>query len=412
MAGPAAATLSSPPLRPSEAIRLLNAQRRADGIPGDLRLDARRSAGCAQHNAYIHRGLIDDGRASVHSEDPARPGFTRDGDQAARTSLVALSFDWWDQSRHDLWWTPLGNPFDHVTSGEGAEPYAPLHEVRLRDPSATRAWYAENDPAPPPDSGRITDPRVVCMGASGDRQWRRPSYFSHPGDGRSDVPPSARAVEEPLTPQQVVRLPRFAETGPQVLVWAEGLGRIGNESWGETFDGADLRSSGGPAAVRTIDALTRAPGAPSFLVVPGDVALVIPVAPLQPGTVYRLRTRWRTLDGRRFAHVTRFATRNADGTPGPPAASGFQDPSLTAEVARHASAVSVSAKVLPAALGRIVVTTRSLSRSGPSRVRSITPRGGQASATVALPHPGRWAVDVRFEGIGPWDDGAVTRTIR
>src|SRR5262249_35791846 len=162
------------------------------------------------------------------------------------------------------------------------------------------------------------------------RQWRHPAYFAHPGEGSTNVPVSATAVEEPLTPQQFVRLPASAATGPQILVWAEGLGRVSDhEAFGQALEGADLRSAGGPVPVRTTNGASRAPGPQSIAPLPGDGAgVVVPPAPLQPGVAYRLCTRWRTLDGRRFGHVMAFATRNADGTPGPAPSTGFQDPAL------------------------------------------------------------------------------------
>ncbi|MEA2221359.1 MAG: hypothetical protein QOJ35_3985, partial [Solirubrobacteraceae bacterium] len=87
LAAPAAAQA----IAPTEALRLLNAQRAANGIPGDVVEAPALSDGCARHDAYIAAN----GGALVQGEDPAKPGYSPAGDRQTLDSSgpQALSGD-------------------------------------------------------------------------------------------------------------------------------------------------------------------------------------------------------------------------------------------------------------------------------------------------------------------------------
>jgi hypothetical protein len=86
----AAAAVALPRFSARQIISALNQQRASYGIP-PLRFSQKLSAGCAAHNRY----LIRNGASYLlsefgHFEIPGRPGYTRAGDHAARTSVLAF----------------------------------------------------------------------------------------------------------------------------------------------------------------------------------------------------------------------------------------------------------------------------------------------------------------------------------
>jgi hypothetical protein len=108
IAWPGTAAAAPAPLSSGEIIAALNQERKALGLP-TVRQDGRLSAGCAAHNRYLikqgPRYLLSSG----HFEDPHRPGYSKAGDHAARTSVLAWgSSDGW--AHGDPWATA---PFHH-----------------------------------------------------------------------------------------------------------------------------------------------------------------------------------------------------------------------------------------------------------------------------------------------------------
>ncbi len=183
----------------AEAISLLNQARSANGIPGDLAEDEELSQGCSE---YLNDYEPAPGQYP-HEEIPSQPGYTPGG--AAAVSQSDLSGRSWEgngSSEYGLqWWTPQFNPWSN----------APLHLTSLFDPGATIAWYAENH------SG-------ACMGTGySERQFTEPTFFSYPGGGSTNVPIAQRADEEPWTPQAAAGIPEGQTTGPNIILYPEGL---------------------------------------------------------------------------------------------------------------------------------------------------------------------------------------------
>jgi hypothetical protein len=182
-----------------EAISLLNQARAANGIPGDLAEDQELSQGCSE---YLNDYEPAPGQYP-HEEIPSQPGYTPGG--AAAVSQSDLSGRSWESngtSKYGLqWWTSQFNPWSN----------APLHLTSLFDPGATTAWYAE-------------DHSGACMGTSySQRQFAEPSFFSYPGSGSTNVPIAQRASEEPWTPQAAAGIPENQTTGPNMILYPEGL---------------------------------------------------------------------------------------------------------------------------------------------------------------------------------------------
>ena len=255
------------------AIALLNRQRAANGIPGDLITNSKLSAGCAKH-VWKYKEKIGQ---IPHEEIPGQPGYSKLGALAA--SLSALSSRSGESSTESYWWGPLVNPW----SG------AAFHLSTLFNPEATMAWYAESVHGVAKRSHKGSSwpwGPAACMGAGGSRSFSTPTFFSYPGGGARDVPYSEYTVEAPESPQEAVGLPRGFNGGPAVILWAEGMSA--------RLDRATLSADSGSVV-------------PTKLFAPQTVGdedsgrgygYVVPTTDLRPSTHYTLNAVWtRNLPG-------------------------------------------------------------------------------------------------------------------
>jgi hypothetical protein len=263
---------AAPQTDTAQAIGYLNAQRAANGIPGDLINDAPLSEGCEQlTNLYQFKP-----GQYPHRELESQPGYTAAGAEAASS----------DQGGPPGDWSATANPWQD----------APLHLESLFDPGATTAWYGETH-------GKWGTGRT-CMGTARGRSFASPTFFSVPGDKTSGTDPSEVAAEEPFTPGMAVGIPSGTETGPTILMWAEGTDAI--------LQGASLRDAhGAPVPVRVVTASTPAPMTPpGWPPWTGGVGgnFVIPTAPLSFASQYSLTAVWSDSAGRTLSQNVSFET--------------------------------------------------------------------------------------------------------
>ena len=232
------ATTTAHATTPDAAVAALNAQRTANGIPGGVTTNAAWSASCAAHNGYLRaNGML------VHEQRPGAPGASADGAWAGVNSVLAStpsgSYPW---SR---------NPWEN----------APFHLAQVLQPGLRSVGYDD-------------DGRYACMTTwPGTDDAGLDGVFTYPGPGRTDVPPSQSARELPSTPQQSVGIAATATTGPNLLVFARGLG------------GSAIRVTAASLTpdvpVRWVDATTPVVGT----LIPSG-AILVPVTPLRPDTDY------------------------------------------------------------------------------------------------------------------------------
>jgi len=343
----AAAVLFTPPaahaVAPAEALRLLNVQRSANGIPGDVTEAPGLTDGCAKHAAYI--GL--NGGVLVSGEDPPKPGYTAAGDrQTLDSSGVELL---------------SGN----VSWSESANPWlrAPINLFRLFDPEVAVAGYGEAG-------------AVACLRVRGGRP--RPAaaeLYSVPGPGRSGVPVSEVNSQTPYAPQQLADIPAGQATGPNILLFTRGL----RGSRPLTAGAFSLTGPTGAVDARLVsEGTANAVGSGAWF---GAGGVLIPVAPLAPFTTYVARVAWHrdaeeALPAADAEHVVSFET---GGLP-------------------NAIDVSVVAR---GAVNDFRVTTPApnptLKLTGPGRLTAITSaRNGVASFPEL--EPGTWTVCARSGG--------------
>jgi hypothetical protein len=242
----------------SDAVARLNAQRAINGIPSDLTEDAALSEGCRKHET----DYVGTSGQNPHSELPDRPGYSNEGDRAARSSDLAPYPDY----DGDVWWSRYRNPWTH----------APLHLAALFHPASTRAWYGDG-------------PHGGCMGTSGSRSFGEAKFFSFPGPGTSWVPAEDQTGELPFTPAQALGVAN--PSGPTLLAWAMGVRH-------PRIASAALVSAGGDTPeVRWADPSTPSPASrdpriPWGPTIGGDTGYVIPVHALRAGTPYTLTIDW------------------------------------------------------------------------------------------------------------------------
>ena len=226
----------------SAVLAALNAQRAANGIPGRLLENHTWSEKCARHIAYMgSTGTFG------HSEDPANPAYSAEGNWAGENSVLAMGTRW-----------PTGDPFAN----------APIHLIQLLSPQLKRVGVEAA-------SGYVcvtTWPGYVFSGRS------KPAVYTVPGNGAVHVPYAETASEQPLVPGDAVGLPRGTRTGFNIMVYAEGV----RDPWHLRITAATLTGPHGPVALRTVDRTTPTIG--PFL--PPGSGFLIPVAPLQRGATY------------------------------------------------------------------------------------------------------------------------------
>ena len=241
-------------LAPSEAVRLLNAQRAANGIPGDLVEAPGLSDGCAKHGAYIALN----GGALTQGEDPAKPGYTPEGDRQTLASSAPQALS------SDPRWSDTANPWL----------LQPISLYRLFDPEIAAVGY--ND-----------DKGVACMRVAGGRPPAQgPELYSLPGNGRTGVPFSEVNHEAPYVPQQLAGIAPDQATGPNILLFTRGL----RGSAPLSASAFSLTGPAGPVDARLITEATQTDAGTGSWFRGGGV--LVPVAPLAPFQTYVARVTW------------------------------------------------------------------------------------------------------------------------
>jgi hypothetical protein len=288
----ASASAPHPVFNSAQGVAVLNQQRSASGIPGDLVEDATLSAGCLSW-ATVY--LPSKGQYP-HEELPGQPGYTELGNQAAASS--------------DLAGEAGGRPGNGTVwkGSTNAWMDAPIHEAALWNPESTMAWYGASSSA-------------VCVGTGGSRAFPAPAFFSLPGPGATNVPTAVTVSELQFTPEMGVGLAGIGVGGrglatylaPPILLWAEGQTRT------PSLKTAALRTSDGrQVPIKLVTPDTPAPASPpNFPQVSTYGALtkanfVLPTVKFSPRTSYVLTATWEALNGPPATQSVQFTTGNTD----------------------------------------------------------------------------------------------------
>lgn len=260
MAGVAAAPAAARDvLSGSQEIAFLNAQRAANGIPGDVAENPAYSDACAKHMNYVALN----GGDLVHQEDSTKVGYTPEGDDAAGHSVL----------------TSAGSAF--TSTGADNFETAPIHLMQMLSPWMTIAGAANG---------------CLYTLARPNRTFDAQTTYSYPGDGSTTVPTSETAAEGPFVPGAFVGLADPArptqglQTGPHLMFFYAGPAASPSsdpyfDSRGH-FTAASLVGPSGPVDIRTVDSDTTS-GSLQLIgqyLPPGG--MIIPVSPLVPNQLY------------------------------------------------------------------------------------------------------------------------------
>jgi hypothetical protein len=244
-----------------QAIAILNAQRRALGLP-PVRQRADWSAACMAHVRYMIDNPVAPGAdtASAHREVAGLPGYSPEGAWAGANAVLAPGGGSWDQPAADPTGPSWPTPWET----------APIHLAQLLAPQLREIGVA---------SASATDGSVFSCATT----W--PGYTSahpatnsvltYPADG-STIYTKELASETPFTPGERVGLPGGTVTGPYLYAFA----------WGPFTNprtrvaAASLTGPGGAVDVRIFD-VSLGDG-----LLPAGSALLIPVSPLRERSTY------------------------------------------------------------------------------------------------------------------------------
>lgn len=223
-------------------IKVLNAQRASNHIPAGITENPAWSAACQAHDSYEKAN-----HAFGHEEVEGKPGYSAQGNLIARTSVLAQGISWGSV-----------NPYND----------APYHLFDLLNPRISSTGAADFA-----GFGCIE----IELGALRTAP-SQPVAYSYPGNHSTGVPPSQTARELPMTPAQTLGL-RSGATGPNLFVYFDGPWSNGSRA---QISSAALTSAHGSIGLRWLDNNT------SNLLAPTG-AILVPVKPLRPRTVYRVR---------------------------------------------------------------------------------------------------------------------------
>jgi hypothetical protein len=338
VAGPAPAQVSSTDaVGPAAAIAVLNAQRAAHGIPAGITENPAWSDACAKHARYVE--LNGRSQTNPHDEDPSLPGYTPEGQTAARSSV-------------------LGGVFDE--SGRNPYEFAPIHLMQLLGPGLVETGYAPG-----------------CM-------WTWPGYtrpaptapalFTYPGPGTT-IYPAMTAREAPFTPGEKIGIPDGTETGPHLYVFA-----FGESVRCVRLTSANVTGPAGPVDIRSVDNTTDAVG--EYLPAGG---ILIPTSPLQPSSEYRATAQGYGCgaeDGGVLQWDWTFHTEAAP-VPAEPEPEVAPDPELDLRAIRRWSRLWVD--VNPNGGGNYHVTILRYAKNRWVQKRSVRTRGAKHRARLNMP---------------------------
>jgi hypothetical protein len=236
------AAQSAASLSPAKIVAKLNGERAALGIPA-VTLNKARTAGCRAHDTYMRRN-----RQLTHFELAGRRGYSKAGDRAARTSVLAGPRSGW--ASHDPWRD------------------APIHLSQVLNPGLK-------------STGAYDSHGYSCLATQPTTRPRMANtVWTLPADG-GEIAGSQTAFEAPAPPQQTVGIANGRQTGPYLYVWSAAPSALSlTRLVSGTLIGPD-----GLVATKVIDSslLDRLiPG----LGQPGN-GWLLPVSPLKAGAAYR-----------------------------------------------------------------------------------------------------------------------------
>lgn len=246
---------------PGQINTWLNQQRAANGLPG-VSYSEKLHTGCELHNRYM---LLNNNGNPAHGEIPGRPGYTTLGANPPGEVLAS----------------PVNTPAWSATRNPWM--YAPIHLGVLFNPETANAGGADSF-------------GFRCGRTDTFKYFYSPRTFLYAGPrgpGRVPTDYLSTPAEVPYVPQVLVGIPSGRRTGPQLLVFANGLGSPYKDTYSLRF--ARIASKRGAVDLRVLDGKN-----PRWAADVRNGALLIPVHALRPRTIYVGQVVWAGSDGRSY----------------------------------------------------------------------------------------------------------------
>jgi uncharacterized protein YkwD len=281
---------SDQPTSSTAGLAIINATRRANGIP-PVTLNAQWSAGCLAHDHYLALGSAQ-GQTTPHEERPGKPGYTAAGAAAAASSELVLGSDNWG----------------------GVNPWldAPLHLASLLDPLVRQLGIGNAEGY---SCAGSQDPNPVAT-ATINR------FYTYPADGRKDVAPSENTGSEIPNPTPLLGLTE--DTGPFLFVYGDGPWMNSDTQWGHAIEGLSINQAtlstpdGTAVPLVTVDRSNPALGVD----MPLSGVMLVPVHPLASKTTYTASVTLTTTDNVTLSHTWSFTTAFVAPAPKPASSGG------------------------------------------------------------------------------------------
>lgn len=281
---------AAPAAAPTPAARAVERANEVRALVGlaPVTLDPALSRGCEQHVRYLVLNGMGDGMggANPHAEDKARPGYTPEGDRAARSSDISFGDD------------------DPVEALEGFLSTL-YHRVLLFDSKLARVGIATSP-----------DPRICLIDVLGGRDpagppWDKP--IAYPAAGQKGVPAAYEGQERPEPTPGFGRHRGY----PVTVTFPRGV----------RIQGAAATLSPAAEGAGPLPAFFSSPERPANPARPDNSATIGLFAeePLESGRTYRAAFR-ATVQGRPWSLAWEFTTEGPPVAAPEPAPPGEEKP--------------------------------------------------------------------------------------
>ncbi len=263
---------------PAKMLRVLNGERKANGIPAGIAANATWNARCKHHDHYMAVN-----QQLTHDEDPHAPGYTKGGAWAGRHSVLSVGSSWAN-----------GDPYVQ----------APIHFAQLMAPIMNRSGGYELA-----GGGTVWGCTVTLAGQH--RHIPAANHvYTYPGAGKTGVRFAYHAAEGPFTPNDLVGAPNDCGQELFVFVFGPALTASGNPYLTDVTRATLHPVGGSNVPVKVADGTTDAEGTPLGYYLGEGAGIVIPVHHLKPSTTYVANVTIR-VDGVSIHHEWQFRTKAA-----------------------------------------------------------------------------------------------------
>jgi hypothetical protein len=250
---------------PGKAIRSLNAQRTANGIPGGITNVGSLTSGCRKHVQYLLLNSSPGATFVSHDEVPGKKGFSEAGREAGMRSVLSGSAGPGVRKEFGKAFSkPSANPFEN----------APIHLAQTLAPGLLVSGF---------NVAFRRSNAALCLTTQAPPTRAEPAataVYTYPGDG-ARIYRGMSVNEAPYAPGQLVGIPQKRHTGPNIYVFVDGPDRLALPAATTIASVALKEASGKPVAVKSVSS-----SHPKLAALIPAGGVVIPTKPLRANTAH------------------------------------------------------------------------------------------------------------------------------